>query len=81
MFESHRCRNKAKCPDGLHYEEYNGSVVRQCLGATIEVFQDGYMHCPILDYLGCEKCMNDFGEGSSFIYDESQNYERKPDRK
>lgn len=77
-YESHRCRNEKECPDGLHYEEYIGSTVRQCLCATIEVFQDGYIHCPILDSIGCEQCMKDFGDGSEFYYDESQNYERKP---
>lgn len=78
MFQSHRCRNEKDCPNGLHYEEYTGSVVRQCLCATTEVFQDGYIHCPILDYIGCEKCIENFGDGSNFEHDESQNYERKP---
>lgn len=78
MYESHRCRNMRDCPEGLHYEEYTGSAVRQCLCATIEVFQDGYIHCPILDSIGCEKCTEDFGDGFDFYHDESQNYERLP---
>ena len=78
MHESHRCRNEKTCPEGLHYEEYTGSTVRQCLRATVESFQDGYIHCPILDCVGCEKCMEDFGDGTDFYYEESQNYERKP---
>jgi hypothetical protein len=81
-FESHRCRNQwigdRPCPDGLQYEEYTGSTVKQCLRATVEIFQDGYIHCPIIDEIGCEQCMERFGDGSKFYYDESQNYERKP---
>jgi hypothetical protein len=76
--ESYRCRNEKVCPDGLHYEEYTGSTVRQCLCATVEVYQDGYIHCPIMTYIGCEKCIEDFGNGSKFHRDESQNYERIP---
>lgn len=78
MYESHRCRNEKTCPEGLHYEEYTGSTVRQCLCATVEVFQDGYTHCPILDCIGCEQCLKDFGDGSEFEPDESQNYQREP---
>lgn len=78
MYESHRCQNENNCPDGLHYEKYKGSTVRQCLCATVEEFQDGYIHCPILECIGCGKCMQDFGDGANFRYDESQNYERKP---
>lgn len=84
-FESHRCRNRwvnnKPCPDGMHYDEYIGSTVRQCLCATVEVFQDEYVYCPILDSVGCEKCVKDFGDGSGFERDESQNYERIPDGK
>ncbi len=78
MFESHRCINNKICPEGLHYEEYTGSTVRQCLCATVEIFQDGYIHCPILDEIGCEECTEDFGDGSDYYYDVSQNYQRFP---
>lgn len=82
-FESHRCRNQwigdRPCPEGMRYEEYIGSVVKQCLCATVEIFQDGYIHCPIIECIGCEKCIEEFGDGSNFVYDESQNYKRKPD--
>ena len=81
-YESHRCRGKSwpmkECTEYSEYEEYAGSTVRQCLCATVEVFQDGYIHCPILDSVGCEKCTEDFGDGSDFEYDESQNYQRFP---
>lgn len=77
-YESHRCRNQRFCPDGMRYEEYTGSTIRQCLYATIELFQDGYVHCPVIDCIGCEVCMEKFGDGSGYLYDESQNYERLP---
>jgi hypothetical protein len=81
-FESHRCRNQwigdRPCPDGLHYEEYTGSTVKQCLYATVEMFQDGYIHCPIIEEIGCKECEKRFGDGSGFVPDDSQNYERKP---
>lgn len=78
MYESHRCRATKECPEGLQYEEYVGSTVRQCLYATVEVFQDGYIHCPVMECMGCKHCMERFGDGSRYEYDESQNYERKP---
>ena len=83
MYESHRCcnHNGKACPDGLHYEEYTGSTIRQCLYATVEIFQDGYMHCPIIETITCVECMEDFGDGSGFLPDISQNYERKPERR
>lgn len=78
--ESHRCRNEKKCPDGMEYIEYTGSSVKQCLCATTEVYQDGYIHCPILESIGCEECMERFGDGNGYEHDETQNYERKPRR-
>jgi hypothetical protein len=62
----------------MKYIEYTGSTVKQCLDATTEIFQDGYIHCPILDYIGCVECEKRFGDGSNWEFDESQNYVRKP---
>ena len=81
MYASHRCRNEKKCPDGFTYAEYTGSRVRQCLLATVEIFQDGYIHCPVIESINCEECMKEFGKGSGFLYEESQNYDRKPREK
>ena len=78
MHISHRCRNEKDCPEGLYYEEYTGSIVRQCICATVEIFQDQYIHCPVLHSMSCEECMKTFGDGSNFIYDESQNYKNSP---
>jgi hypothetical protein len=62
----------------MAYVEYTGSIVRQCLEATTEIYQDGYIHCPIIDTIGCIECEKRFGDGSGWEYDESQNYEREP---
>ena len=81
MYESHRCRTSwnNSCPDGMEFEEYTGSKVKQCIGATTEVYQDGYIHCPILDCYGCEWCMERLRADKSFFQpDPSQNYERVP---
>lgn len=80
-YKSHRCRNEKSCPEGMMFIEYTGSIVRQCLYATVEVFQDDYIHCPIIEEIGCAECEKKFGDGSNWEYDETQNYERKPEWK
>ena len=63
----------------MKFVEYTGSKVKQCILATVEIYQDGYMHCPIINSLGCDYCyrrMED--EDFIFVRDESQNYERRP---
>ena len=73
---SHRCRalGKKECGD---FEEYTGSTVRQCLLATVEIFQDGYIHCPLVGCYGCEYCFEETG-GEPPDYERSQNYEKRP---
>jgi hypothetical protein len=81
FYESHRCRSNwnKPCPDGMQFEEYTGSKVKQCLLATIEVFQDGYMHCPVIDCYGCEHCMERLrADKTLFRYEASQNWDRVP---
>jgi uncharacterized coiled-coil protein SlyX len=62
----------------MSFIEYTGSTVRQCLEATTEIYQDGYIHCPVIDEWGCAECMRRFGDGSNWKHDKTQNYERKP---
>lgn len=83
MYLSHRCENQwlgdKPCPDGMEFEEYTGSKVKQCLLATVEVFQDGYMHCPVIDCYGCEHCMDRLrADRTLYQHDDDQNYERLP---
>lgn len=77
-YESNRCRNAKTCPEGMSFVEYTGSSVRQCLYADTEIYQDGFIHCPVIDCLGCERCMELFGEGEEYISGEGNNYERTP---
>lgn len=43
-----------------HYVKYTGSHVESCLGANVQVFQDGYIWCSIIDSIGCEECYKRF---------------------
>jgi hypothetical protein len=74
---SYRCRNEKSCPKGYKYKEYTGSKVRECIGATTEIFEDGYIQCPVIECYGCEKCIEMYGESiSNKEKNESQNYDR-----
>lgn len=46
-YPQHSCR---------HYVEYAGQKVKTCLRANVSVFQDGYIHCPIVENVGCQWC-------------------------
>lgn len=46
-----------------HYVRYSGeSSVRSCLGQNVQVFQDGYILCGIIDTVGCTECYRRFEE-------------------
>ena len=47
------------CPD---YVRYEGGTVKACLLANVQVFQDGYILCPLVDLIGCAECMKRFEE-------------------
>lgn len=36
--------------------------VRECLDSVIEVFQDGFIRCGLIDVIGCEECYRRFEE-------------------
>jgi len=62
--QGHWCRggityHAAACDNFVVYEE---SVIQECLKALIQVFQDGYMRCGIIDFIGCEQCYKEFLE-------------------
>ena len=57
--QAHWCRGGVSypqhiCPDYVHYE---GSTVKSCLMANVQVFQDGYISCSLVDHIGCIECM------------------------
>lgn len=45
-----------------HYVKYKGSVVKSCLRANVQIFQDGFMRCGIGEYVDCETCYKQFEE-------------------
>jgi hypothetical protein len=44
----------------VRYVRYTGSIVKECLKAVVEVYQDGYISCSLIEDYGCEKCLNEF---------------------
>ena len=42
------------CKDFVRYE---GSVVKSCFMQNIQVFQDGFIRCGLVDTMGCMECM------------------------
>ena len=62
--QAYWCRGGAFYP--VHYCEnfvrYQGQQVKSCLDANVDVFQDGYIMCSIVDTAGCEECYRRFTE-------------------
>lgn len=71
------CRCLCKCKEqGCHggyifnqvrecerYIEYIGSQIKECLTANVQIFQDGFIHCSMLDCDGgCERCLREWEE-------------------
>ena len=60
--QAYWCRGGAtypqqRCP---HYAKYKGSTVKSCLFSNVQIFQDGYIQCSIIDNIGCEECYRMF---------------------
>jgi hypothetical protein len=55
FYQSHEC---------AQYVEYDESkhVVKECLNAMVDVYQDGYTFCSLVESVGCEECMKRFNE-------------------
>lgn len=60
--QSHWCRGGIFYPTEYceHYEKYLGSQVKTCLKSNVQIFQDGYISCGLIDSLGCEGCYREF---------------------
>lgn len=58
--QAYWCRGGITYPTNLccYYVEYKRHKVKQCLGANISVFQDGFISCSIIDSVGCRECYN-----------------------
>ena len=44
-----------KCDRFVEYDE-SKTVVKDCLETVIEIYQDGYMNCSLVDSVGCQEC-------------------------
>lgn len=64
---SGRCEGKCEaqhCRGGLFYPtvpcekyvKYTDQTIKECLKANVQIFQDGYMVCCLIENYGCEKC-------------------------
>lgn len=60
----------AWCRGGIFYQthecdsfvEYKDSTAKECLDAMVQVYQDGYVKCSLVESVGCEECMRRFEE-------------------
>jgi len=64
--QEHWCRGGAfyptdSCLDYIEYE-HDKVQVRTCLVENVQVFQDGYILCGLVNVLGCEECYRRFEE-------------------
>lgn len=62
--QAHWCRGGILYP--VHYcqkfVKYNTNqhIIKDCLKAVVDVYQDGYISCSLVDTLGCEACYREF---------------------
>lgn len=48
-----------ECEQFVEYDKTK-TIVKECLEAVIQVLQDGYIQCSLVDLMGCEECMRRF---------------------
>ena len=64
--QAHGCRGGAFFPTAActHFVRYDRekTLVRTCLLANVQVFQDGYILCSLVNTFGCEACYRRFEE-------------------
>ena len=58
------CRGGVFYPQRIceHYKRYSGSIVKSCLMSNVQVFQDGFIGCSLIETMGCEECYKRFEE-------------------
>ena len=59
--QAHWCRGSTFYPANYckSFVKYKGSTIEECVRASIEVFQDGYIRCSIKEQIGCESCIDE----------------------
>lgn len=57
--QAHWCRGGILYPVSYceHFEKYKGSIIEECIDASIQIFQDGYIACSLKESIGCEICI------------------------
>jgi len=65
--QRHWCRGAsfwAQTGECEHFVEYKADETQclECLESLITKYQDGYIHCSLLDCQGCEECYRRFNE-------------------
>ena len=62
--QAHWCRGGSFYPSHWcwHYVRYEGQQVKGCLESAVNVYQDGYIYCPLVECFGCEECYRRFKE-------------------
>lgn len=62
--QAHWCRGGIFYPAYYceHFVKYKGQQVKECIKANVSVFQDGYIHCSMIDSYGCERCYAELEE-------------------
>lgn len=60
--QAYWCRGGVTFPTHVcaGYTHYEGSVVKECLCANVQEFQDGYIACSIVETVGCTECYRRF---------------------
>ncbi len=70
--QAHWCRGGSFYPTRYceRFVKYEGSVIEECTGCNIQVFQDGYISCSLKETMGCEACISQ-SEGGNVenVYD------------
>lgn len=72
--QSYWCRGGITHPQCVcgDYVPYSGSsVVKTCLDANVQIFQDGYILCSIVENTGCEQCYERFKSKNDIGDDET----------
>lgn len=56
--QAHWCRGGVFYPEHYcdQFVKYMGSRIEECLRCNVQVFQDGYIDCSLVDAIGCETC-------------------------
>lgn len=68
--QAHWCRGGVFYP--VHYcpefIKYKGQQIKYCIKEAVQVFQDGYIHCSLVDTVGCQACYEE-------LMDKEERYE------